>query len=111
MYQRTQSQTYHFKTHHQENMICQIIAIVVNPKERNAIQRKSAGNRRNRTRQTHRQAILIRLKTVTIDTRDAKRRSIQKNDPIKLCARLTEIFLTEAYKLKITKFKLDGDPL
>ena len=35
----------------------------------------------------------------------------QKKDPIKLCARLTEMLLTTAYKSKIIKFKLDEDPL
>ena len=40
-----------------------------------------------------------------------KRESDQKKDPIKLCARLTAELLTTAYKSKITKFKLDEDPL
>ena len=40
-----------------------------------------------------------------------KRKSDQKNDPIKLCARLTEKLLTTAYKSKITRFKIDEDPL
>ena len=34
-----------------------------------------------------------------------------KNDPIRLCATLTENFLTTAYKSKIITFKLDEDPL
>ena len=37
---------------------------------------KNVGNTINRTRQTHCQAILIRLTTVTIDSRDA-----QKGEP------------------------------
>ena len=38
-------------------------------------------------------------------------KSHRKKDPIKLCARLTETFLTAAYKSNIIKFKLDEDPL
>ena len=42
------------------------------------IGRKSVGNTRNRTRQTHFQAILIRLTTVTTDKSDVKRRAVRK---------------------------------
>ena len=35
----------------------------------------------------------------------------QKKYPIKLCATLTEKFLTKAYKSKIVRFKIDEDPL
>ena len=75
MYQRTRIQTHHRQTHHWANLIGRLIEIVENLKERNAIQTKSAKNRRNRT---HRRAILIRLTTVTIYARDAKRRSTLK---------------------------------
>ena len=34
-----------------------------------------------------------------------------KNDPIRLCATLTEKLLTTAYKSKIIRFKMDEDPL
>ena len=34
-----------------------------------------------------------------------------KKDPIKLCATLTAKFLKTAYKSKITRFKMDEDPL
>ena len=34
-----------------------------------------------------------------------------KKDPIRICATLTEIFLTTAYKSKIIRFKIDEDPL
>ena len=44
----------------------------------NAIRRKNVGNTRNRTLQTHRQAILIRLTTVTTDVSDVKIRAIRK---------------------------------
>ena len=40
--------------------------------------KKNVGNTGNRTHQTHRQAILICLTTVTIDARYAKRRAIRK---------------------------------
>ena len=40
--------------------------------------------------------------------KDKKRR---KKDPIRLCATLTAKFLTTAYKLKITMFKMYEDPL
>ena len=50
--------------------------ITVNQTKRNAIQRKSVGNTRNETCQTHRQAILILLKTVTPDASGVKRRGI-----------------------------------
>ena len=77
-YQRTQSQTHHCQTHHRSNLISWMteiatnleaktnmtrlmIASTENPKARNMIKIKSAGNIRNRTCQTHSQAILIRL--------------------------------------------------
>ena len=49
--------------------------------------------------------------TVITDASDIKRIAIGTNDPIKLCARLTEKLLTTAYKSKIIKFKMDEDPL
>ena len=54
---------------------------------------------------------MILLMTVLTDTSYVQRRAIRKNDPIKLCARLTEKLLTEAYKSNIIRFKLDEDPL
>ena len=48
---------------------------------------------------------------VTIDTRDEQVKTATRNNPIKICARLTSKLLTASYKLKIIKFKLDGDPL
>ena len=54
-----------------------MITILVNSKERNAIKRKSVGNTRNMTCQTHYTAILIRLTTVTIDVSNVKRRAIK----------------------------------
>ena len=38
-------------------------------------------------------------------------RKRKKQDPIKLCAKLTAKLLTTEYKLKVLKFKLDEDPL
>ena len=35
----------------------------------------------------------------------------RKNDPIRLCATLTEKLLTTAYKSNIIRFKMDEDPL
>ena len=35
----------------------------------------------------------------------------RKEDPIRLCATLTENFLTTSYKSKIIRFKIDEDPL
>ena len=92
-------------------MIHRIIAIAVNPKERNEIQRKSVGNTRNRNCQTHRRETMILPITLTIDESDTKRRSIWKNDPIKLYARLTAKLLKTAYKSKIIKLKLDDYPI
>ena len=40
-----------------------------------------------------------------------KRKSDQVKDPIKLCARLPEKFLTTVYKSKIIRFKIDKDQL
>ena len=74
MYHRTQSQTYHFQTHHRTNLIRQMIPVTANQTKINAIQRKSVGNTGNRSRQTHRRAILIRPATVTTDASDVKRR-------------------------------------
>ena len=39
------------------------------------------------------------------------KKSHHKKEPIKLCTRLTEKFLTTEYKSKIIKFKLDEDLL
>ena len=61
------------------NMIRLMIASTENPKARNAITRKSVVNTRNRTNQTHRQAIPIRLTTVTTDARNVKIRAIGKS--------------------------------
>ena len=44
-------------------------------------------------------------------TKTITRKSNQKNDPIKLCACLTEKFLTTVYKSKIIRFKIDEDPI
>ena len=40
-----------------------------------------------------------------------KKKSHQKEDPVKLCARLKSKLLTTAYKSKIIRFKMDEDPL
>ena len=40
-----------------------------------------------------------------------KYRKHWKEDPIRLCATLTEKLLTTAYKSKIIRFKIDEDPL
>ena len=40
-----------------------------------------------------------------------KKKIRRKNDPIKLCARLTKKLLTEAFKSKIIRFKMDEYPL
>ena len=40
-----------------------------------------------------------------------KKKSCQKMDPIKLCPKSTEKFLTTAYKSRIIKFKFGEDPL
>ena len=115
-YQRTQSQTHHCQTHHRynlihwmteiaanleeyTNMIWLMIASTANPKARNVIKTKSAGNTRNRTCQTHSQAILIRRTNMNIDAREAKIGGANwKKDPVKLCARLMSKILTTVYK-------------
>ena len=43
--------------------------------------------------------------------RRRKNKKHRKNDPIILCATLTEKLLTTAYKSKFIRFKLDEDPL
>ena len=63
------------------------------------------------TRNIHRQAILIRLMTVTTYASDVKTISIRKTDQIKLCARLMAKFLTTAYKSNIIRLKMDEDTL
>ena len=62
------------------------------------------------TRQIHPLDILIRLTTVTTDASDLKNKIHQKNDPIKLCARLTKKLPMTAYKSKIIRFKMDEYP-
>ena len=58
--------------------IRRMIAIPVNKLKRNVIRRKIVGNTRNRTRKTHRRAILIRVTTVTKYTSGVKRRATGK---------------------------------
>ena len=57
---------------------------------------------------------MIRLTTMNIKSKDTlKRGSIRnskKQDPIKLCAKLTAKLLETAYKLKVLAFKLNEDP-
>ena len=91
-------------------MILQMVSIAVNQKEINDLQIKNVGNKTNRTSQTNHRAILIRLITVNTDTSNVKRRAI-KNNPIKLCARLTAKLLMTAYKSKIFKFNIYEDPI
>ena len=40
-----------------------------------------------------------------------KNKKHRKKDPIRICATLTAKLLTTAYKLKISRFKMDEDPL
>ena len=73
---------------------------------------KSVVNTRKMIRQTHhRSTILIRTTSVITDTNDIRGRATRKKYSIKLCARLTEKFLTTAYKSKIIRFKMDEYPL
>ena len=61
------------------NLIRPMTANIENPKSRNAIKIKSVGNTQKRTRQTHRQTVLICPTKATIDARYAKtRRAIGK---------------------------------
>ena len=46
-----------------------------------------------------------------IHDKKKKYRKRKKQEPIKLCSKLTAKFLTTAYELKVLKFKLDEDPL
>ena len=46
-----------------------------------------------------------------IRNKKRKHQKLKKQDPIKLCAKLTAKLRTTAYKLKVLKFKLDEDPL
>ena len=71
MYQQTRIQSYHLQTHHQANLICQLIKITENPKARTTVRRKIVRNKRIRARQIRPQAILIRPMTVTIGKREA----------------------------------------
>ena len=78
MYQQTRIQTHHCQNHNRANFIFRLIEITENPKARNTIQRKLFRNKRNRTHQIRRQAILVRTTSVTIGKRDTKRRAIEK---------------------------------
>ena len=69
----------HCQTYHRTNLICRRIEITVNRLKRKLIRRKSVVNTRNKTRQTHRQAILIRPTTMTTDASDVKRRAIRNH--------------------------------
>ena len=58
------------------NLIRLMTANIENPKARNAIKRKIFGNKRDRTSQTHCQAIMVFPTTVTIDKRDSQIRIV-----------------------------------
>ena len=74
-YQGTRIQTHHCEIY-QRNLIFQMTPIQVNQIKRNAIRRKNVKNKINRTRQTHRRAILIRPTTVITDANDVRGRAI-----------------------------------
>ena len=94
------------------NLIRPTTANIANKRSEYAIERKSTRNARNRNLQTHFQATLIHPTEATTKSRDAiKGKLPEKQDPIKLCTKLTAKLLTTAYKSKFLKFKLDEDPL
>ena len=62
-----------------KNLIRRMIAIAVNQLKRNTIKRIFFRNTGNRTRQTHRQVILIRPTPVTTDANNVKRRAVEKS--------------------------------
>ena len=81
-YQRIRSQTQVSQTHHQENLIHPMTSNIENQKSNDVMERKSIGNARNRSRQTHRRATLIRLTKFIIKSRFDKRKIIRKRNRI-----------------------------
>ena len=71
-------QTHHCQTHRRRNLIRRMTPIQLNQIKRNAKRRKIVEKTRNRTRQAHCRAILIRPMTVITDTRDVRRRATGK---------------------------------
>ena len=70
-------------------------------KTREEIKIKIIGNTQNMTCQTHCRATLIRpTKGTTKRKRRNTKKSYRKKGPIKLCAKLTAIFLTKSYKFE-----------
>ena len=62
-----------------------MIAIPVNQIKINAIRRKGVGKTRNRTRQSHPQAILIRPTTVIIDANNRKKEPKERESDKIMC--------------------------
>ena len=77
-YQGNWIQTHHCQAHYQTNLICRRIEITINQLKMKAIRRKRFIKTIKRTRQTHCQAILVFLTTVTTDTSDVERRATRK---------------------------------
>ena len=86
--------------------------IQVNQRKRNAIRRKK---HQKYKKQDASDSTLSRDSDFSNNSdhrrKRRKKKSHRKKDPIKLCARLTEKFLTTAYKSKIIRFKMDEYPL
>ena len=103
---------HHCHNHHRDNLIIPMTTNTENPKSRGAIKGKIIGKAWNRTRNKHCHATLICISKVTIKGRYAiSRRFIRKNDPIKLCKKLTEKLMMTGYKSNIIRIKLDKYPL
>ena len=83
-------------------------ANTANLKARNAIKRKSVRNAQNRIfSESLSSDCDLSNKSDYESSRLNKKKSYRKKDPIKLCAKLMEKFMTTVYKLKIIKLKLD----
>ena len=78
-YQGTRNQIHNCQTHHRRNIICQMIAVLVNQRRINAIRRKIIGKEGKMICQPHHWAtILIRPTIVIIDTNDLREIPIRK---------------------------------
>ena len=84
-----------------------MIAITVNEIKRNAIRREKHWKDKKQDSSGSLSSGSYLSRDCDYKHKGRKKKSHWKNDPIKLCARLTVKLLTTVYKSKIIKFKLD----
>ena len=110
-YQGTRTQIHHRQNYHQRNIITWMIVVLVNQGKRNEIRRKRQKDKRDDLSEPSSSDDSDLSYNIYYRCKRRKRKIEWKQNPIKLCARLTEKLLTTSNKSKIIRFKMDKDPL